>query len=186
MNNATLQANVRRDISDSLSYCRYTRPCESIPDLDFIHQGIERVLHHYKSGREFLQEFQEQPNAPELSRSTYFNTLHSERRCNLIIEAETVFYKQSCESFQKSGIDHLKKFPELDGYNIVAWDGHYRHHSCHASRDDKGNYRAVGGIVGMNLRYGLVQRLVTTDFSTSKTNEIKAFKKAFTIEECKK
>ena len=47
--------------------------------------------------------------------------------------------------------DHLAKFPELDDYDISAYDGHFHRHACHASKDDKDRYRPVGGIYEMGL-----------------------------------
>jgi hypothetical protein len=78
-----------------------------------------------------------------------------------------------------SKVDHFKKFPELDQYDITSFDGHYRKHGCHAPKDKNNNYRPVGGIFGLNMRNGLVQSVVTTDFTVSKTHEIRAFKKRF-------
>jgi hypothetical protein len=186
MNESTISEKVTAVIADGLSYCRETRQCQSFDDFNFLSTGLTRVIECHSSGREFLQTIKEDPSEDDLARTTYFSSLHSERRRDLAAECEAVIYQKFCSEFKSKGIDHLKKFKDLDGYNIIAYDGHFHKHACHAQRDSNGKRRAVGGIYGMNLRYGLVQRIITTDFGISKTHEMKAFKAKFSIEEAQR
>ena len=179
MENQTLKSEIREILEQTLGYSRSARSCDKLTDLDCLETHVSRVLGKYASGRDYLQSLEDGTESESIARATYFRALHSKRRRDMISECEDALYKVLGSEMAFSKVDHFKKFPELDEYDIASFDGHYRKHACHAPRDDNGKYRAVGGIFGMNMRNGLVQSIVTTDFTVSKTNEIKAFKKRF-------
>jgi hypothetical protein len=179
LKNQTLKNEVRGILEQTLNYSRSTRFCDKLSDLNFIETHVLRVLGKYASGRDYLQTLEDDLENDRIARATYFSSLHSERRRDMIGECENALYKTLGVEMALENVDHFRKFPELDEYDISSFDGHYRKHACHAPRDDKGKYRATGGIFGLNMRNGLMQSLVTTDFTVSKTNEIKAFKKRF-------
>jgi hypothetical protein len=121
----------------------------------------------------------------DIARSTYFGGLHSSRRRDMTSECETHLRRLLEIELKNMGHDHLAKFVELDGYDISAYDGHFHRHACHAHKDDKDRYRPVGGIYALDLRTGLIQRVVTTDFDINKTNELRAFRDTFTPQKAK-
>jgi len=180
MENKTLNDEIKRILEHSLGYSRSSRQCETLSDLDYLLTHVKRVIgKKYSSGRDYLQSIKDDKDAQSIPKTSYFSSLQSTRRRNMVSECEQALYKIVSLDLQKSGIDHFKKFPELDDFDITSYDGHYKKHACHAPKDDKGHYRAVGGIYGMEMRTGVIQSLITTDFTVSKTNELKAFKKAF-------
>jgi hypothetical protein len=148
-------------------------------DLEFLYGGVSRVTGDYTSGRAFLQDLIESDDQDEVARATYFNGLHSSRRREMTSECETHLRRALTMTMKSLGIDHLANFKELDGYDIFAYDGHFHSHACHAERDHKGRYRPVGGIYAMDMRTGLIERVVTTDYDANKTNELRAFRDVF-------
>jgi hypothetical protein len=151
-----------------------------LEDLDFLYAGVSRIIEYHKSGRAFLQNLLDDDQKNNIARSTYFRGLHSTRRREMTSECETHLRRALDVKMKENGRDHLAKFSELDGYDISAYDGHFHRHACHALKDDKDRYRPVGGIYALDLRTGLIQRVVTTDFDADKTNELKAFRDTFT------
>lgn len=170
---------VKTELETALAYSRNTRQCEGVDDLKFLYSGVNRVIGEYKSGRCFLQNLVEDDPQEEMARATYFGNLHSPRRRDLASECETLVRRRLELQLKEMGCDHLAQFEELKGYDILAYDGHFQAHACHAPKDDKDRYRCVGGIYALNMRTGLVQRVVTTDFDTKKTNELRAFRDTF-------
>ena len=180
MENRNLDDDIRNLLEHSIGYSRSSRQCEKLSDLDYLHTHIKRVIgNKYSSGREYIQNLKDDKGSQTIPKTSYFASLQSPRRRNMTSECEQALYKTINLDLQKNGVDHFKKFPELDGYDITSYDGHYKKHACHAPKDGKGHYRAVGGIYGMEMRTGVIQSLITTDFTVSKTHELKAFKKAF-------
>ena len=175
----SLEHQLKSILRNSLGYSRSTRFCQKLSDLDYLYLHLQRVLGVYSSGREYLQERNESGDHKEIARATYFGSLHSTRRSRMARESANGVYRMIGKELQNTGVDHLKKFSELNEYEIISFDGHYRTHACHASKDSKDRYRAVGGIYGMNMRNGLIQSLVTTDFETNKKHELRAFKEYF-------
>lgn len=175
----TINDSVKTYLSNALAYCRFTRQCEVVEDLDFLLTGVSRVIEKHPSGRAFLQNLQDDDDKEEIARATYFQGLHSGRRRDMTSDCETHLRRSLHNEMKAKGIDHLAAFKELKGYDILAYDGHFHSHACHAPKDDKNRYRAVGGIYAMDLRYGLIQRVVTTDYDTNKTHELKAFRDTY-------
>ncbi len=179
MTDVTLNNKIQKYLADSLSYSRNSRVCESLEDLKFLFAGVSRVIGNHSSGRDFLQNLMDDDQREKIARATYFRGLHSTRRRDMTSECENHMRRILEGELKIMGHDHLAKFPELDDYDISAYDGHFHRHACHASKDDKDRYRPVGGIYEMGLRTGLIYRVATTDFDTNKTNELRAFRDTF-------
>lgn len=132
---------------------RFTRECPSVNDPEFIDRGVRRVLYKYESGREFIQEIQQEGG--HIPRSTYFENLHSDRR-KLMLDAagDSMRAKFRC-LFGKAGRNQLAQFPELSGRGVFSADGHYIEHASHSPRDAKGRQVAFGNIYAVDLAYGL-------------------------------
>ena len=169
-----LNSELTEILKESLNYSRSSR---GEKDLFFLRNGINRVLNQCESGRAYLQMLQ--GTDLSISRATYFNSLQSSRYRDVASESEKGFLKIMQHKFKKSGIDHLRKFSELDKYGISAFDGHFKKHACHAMRDKKNAFRAVGGILSLDLRTGLIEQRVSTEFDLQKKNEMRAFKEMF-------
>ncbi|MDQ6994159.1 MAG: hypothetical protein Q9M18_01010 [Mariprofundaceae bacterium] len=185
MNNLSLHQMISELMESSLTQSRNHRDCDAITDLEFLVQGISRVISSCTIGREFLQTLRE-VEGKYIHRATYFGALHSNRRRNMVSEVETVLRRLLLiRTTIEKEIDHLGKFEELNGFDIWAFDGHFQKHSCHAERKENGDYAPVGGIYALDLRSGMVQRVVTTDYDTSKVNELRAFKETFSTKTAK-
>lgn len=185
MNDLTINNKIKNKLEEALSYSRSSRICEKLEDLNFLYAGVSRVIGDHSSGRDFLQNLMDDDERDSIARSTYFGGLHSARRRDMTSECETQLRRLLEAELKAMGHDHLSKFVELDGYDISAYDGHFHSHACHALKDDKDNYRPVGGIYALDLRTGLIQRVVTTDFDNDKTNELRAFRDTFTPKQAK-
>jgi len=185
MPNISINDNVTEYLSNALSYSRHTRQCDVVEDLDFLYSGVSRVIGDHESGRGFLQFIGDNDSSGTIARATYFDSLQSSRRRDMTSECETHLRRDMAARMKERRVDHLSKFGELNGYDIFAYDGHFHKHACHAERDSKGRYRPVGGIYAMDLRTGLIQRVVTTDFDTNKTNELRAFRDTFSLKDIK-
>lgn len=185
MNDIRINDNVRLYLQNALAYSRNTRQCEVVDDLNFVYTGVARVIGLHESGRGFLQSISDSDPQNTIARATYFGNLQSFRRREMTSECETHLRRDLAARMQERDIDHLRKFCELNGYDIFAYDGHFHKHACHAEKDSKGRYRPVGGIYAMDLRTGLIQRVVTTDFDVSKTNELRAFRDVFSPKDLK-
>jgi len=185
MENLSLHEIISELMDQCLAQSRHHRQCDAITDQEFLVQGIARTISPCTIGREFLQALRE-VEGREIHRATYFGALHSGRRRDMASEVETVLrrlllFRMAAEK----AIDHLGRFEELNGFDIWAFDGHFLKHPCHAERKKNGHYAPVGGIYAFDLRTGMAERVVTTDFDTNKVNELRAFKETFSTKTAK-
>ncbi len=90
----------------------WQRLCPEMNDIDFIRFGLLRCISLVDSGRHFLQTTEE-IHGELLPHSTYFKSLKSSRRANMLEAIERQSYKIHCEDLASSSIDYLKSFPEL-------------------------------------------------------------------------
>ena len=139
---------------------RLQRECAAVEDKDFLLMGIRRVFDRYESGRDFIQALCQEGEA--IARTTYFETLHSDRRIKMAEAVGDVLCAQLSRWFSAAGVNHLSVFPELTGRAVFAADGHYNEHACHSHRDEKGSKVASGTIYGVNLASGLVFAVCAT------------------------
>lgn len=153
-------------------YCRQRRDALDLPDEQFLRFGIERVLGHCDSGRDFLQARQDR--GEQLARSTWFDALHSSRRGAVVAEVAT----RSYEIFTRylAGRDWLGAFPELKGRAVWAIDGHQIAHASHAKTDAKDDYVPVGELYGLCLHSGLLRPMATFQGNRVRRHEFPVFK----------
>lgn len=135
----------------------HTRPCPELPDLDFVHLGIHRVLESSPSGRGFLQEhglrFARTP-----SHSNYFGTLRSGRRGQLLGD----LHDRLIETVHRRLPDRLAHIPELGSYDCFACDGHWHQAAAHDPRHE-GVKMPVGHVYSLNLRDHALRHLAAAE-----------------------
>ena len=153
-------------------YCRHRRDTPGLSDEQFVRAGLERVLGHCDSGRDFLQATQDRGAA--LARATWFDALHSARRATLVAEVATRSYEVFDQFLRPR--DWLGAFPELAGRAVWAVDGHQLAHACHAARDAKGELVSVGLLYGLCLHSGLQRALVPFQGDGVRRHEFPVFK----------
>jgi len=141
--------NVRRN------FIRSTRDCPGISDSEFLCLGFLRTLSQARSGRDFLQQQHEIWNTV-IQRSSFFDSLHSERRLQFLNETSWELYARGRQS---QPTDLLACFPELLGRRVWAVDGHKIEHACHALRDGKGRQVAPNTLYLLCLHSGLMFNL---------------------------
>lgn len=153
-------------------YCRHRRDTPELSDERFWRGGLERVLGHCDSGRDFLQTAQDRGEA--LARATWFDALHSARRATLVAEVATRSYEVFDRLLQPR--DWLGAFPELAGRAVWAVDGHHLAHAAHADRDAKGERISVGLLYGLCLHSGLQRALTPFQGDGVRHHEFPVFK----------
>lgn len=123
---------------------KYARPCPKISDEQWIKLGLHRVLEAVESGRAFLQEHGPRfENIP--CRSSYFDSLVSERRCNLARDVNLRLIGQL------ELPNRLEAIPELAKYECFAMDGHWHSSATHDPRHE-GKKMAVGHFYSLDLK----------------------------------
>jgi hypothetical protein len=152
---STLKDQLLAPLHDALANCPYTRSCPSISDLDWLLAGVQRSLDSFTSGRDFLQKI----GLLASGVTTYFDSLKSERRCKLAKDISFRIEAKLRDSTTDIISEHI---PELNGYDVWAGDGHWHSHATHDKKvNDK--YYATGHLYGLNLRYGGLHHLQTSD-----------------------
>lgn len=127
--------------------------CPELPDDEWLRMGVQRVLEGSPSGRAFVQEhglrFETSPTY-----STYFTSLRSERRLDLIREVS-----RSLQATLDARLrDRLEDIPELARYACFAADGHWHQAATHDPRHEGGKV-AVGHFYSLNLRTHTLRHL---------------------------
>lgn len=145
--------------------------CPELTDADFVFRGLLRCLSVVNSGHDFLQKIAQVYKQP-IPVSTYFNSLKSSRRADMLEAVEQQSYQLHSERLQQLGVDYLKPFSELDEYTVEAADGHFIEHACHTEKSANGTVYAAGFIYALNLRNGLIKPLCTVTNGTRRSHEI--------------
>jgi hypothetical protein len=153
-------------------YCRHRRDTPELSDEQFLRGGFQRVLGHFDSGRDFVQDRQD--SGETLARTTWFGALHSRRRAAMVAEVATRSYEVFDRFLQPR--DWLGAFPELAGRAVWAVDGHHLEHACHAARDPKDEFVSMGLIYGLCLHSGLQRALVPFQGDGVRRHEWPVFK----------
>lgn len=176
--NSTLQDYLVEHCNESMKralsverYPLWKRSCPKLKDGDFVRLGLLRCISPVDSGRHFLQTTDEvhgevRPN------TTYFTSLQSSRRTDMLEALEEQSYTIHCENMAVEGIDYLKQFPQLSDYTVEAADGHFMDHACHTPTGSNGKVYAAGFIYAMNLRNGLLRPLCCITNGTIRHHEI--------------
>jgi hypothetical protein len=177
MSNQTLEQCVREQLRVALDRCRSTRPCPELDDLDFLFEGVNRVLGSYDSGRAWLQEQRDQERI-HIARSTAFDALNSNRRHAMVAEAAEGLHRNLARILADAGVDHLADFPELNDWNVLAADGHAVTHATHAARDEKERQVPDAGLYALDLRTGLSSFIRAVEGNGFHAHEWPAFQQA--------
>lgn len=153
-------------------YSRHRRKLEGLSDEEFLRAGIQRVLGHADSGRDFLQSRQDK--GEQLARSTWFDALGSKRRGVMVAEVAT----RSYEIFTQYLLDRdwLAAFAELKDRAVWAVDGHQIAHASHAATAAKDEYVPVGELYGMCLHSGLMRPMAPFQGDGVRRHEFPVFK----------
>jgi hypothetical protein len=122
-----------------------------LSDRNWLHLNLVRVIESAPSGRGFLQEhglrFESTP-----IRSTYFLSLHSERRARFLRDVgERVIASPQLPS-------RLADLPELAQYRCFAADGHWHKPAVHDPKDQAPR-PAVGHFYSLDLSTHLLRHL---------------------------
>lgn len=122
-----------------------------LSDRDWLHLNLIRVVESSPSGRGFLQEHAGRfPSTP--IRSTYFLSLHSERRAAFLRDVgERVMATAQLPS-------RLSDLPELALYRCFAADGHWHKPAVHDPKVE-GPRPAIGHFYALDLSTHLLRHL---------------------------
>lgn len=173
-----IHQHCKESMNKALTSVRYTtweRKCPEFSDTDYAYMGLLRCITSVDSGRHFIQNAEELHNMA-CAHSTYFNSLHSPRRRDMLKDVSMESYKLLCAEAEELGIDYLKQFPELEAYDVEAADGHFITHASHTPKNQNGSVYAAGFIYAMNMRNGFLNPLCKVTNGTNKTHEIPCFK----------
>ena len=142
-------------IADS---CPSARSCPELSDDAWLRLGVTRVVDDEPSGRAFLQSISaDREDTP--ARSSFFDTLGSERRLRLCREANAAL----TASMGQTVPDPLAAFPALKGFALFAGDGHFHAAAVHDARDADGTKYATGHVYALNLRTHAMHHLDVGD-----------------------
>jgi len=168
-------------IRQSFDYVRTTYKCREISDIDFVLDGILRVLGKFQSGRDWLQQHNEsEEEGNELKRSSYFSAMHSARRMKMVEECALGLEKVLERMLNEAGINWLADFSELDGRVVIAVDGHSIVHASHAEKPAAYRHMPASTTVyALDLHSGLMRSLAPCCNGSRKSHEWKVFKSVF-------
>ena len=118
----SLQETLLAPLFSLISSCQSNRNCPDLPDEEFLRICLLRALAPQESGRDFLQSLRD-VHRIDLQRSQFFQSIKSERRLDFVQEIGQRL-KAECQQ-QLTYLDPFAGFPELEGREIYAGDGHY-------------------------------------------------------------
>ena len=134
----TVRSRFLAPLDAALKAANSGRNCPNVSDRGYVVSGVCRVLGQEPSGRGWVQHVRMAWNFG-LTVNTFFKALRSERRLNLVEEADAHVRGQADRQCAESKLDPLAEHKELDGFSVYASDGHYEAASPHTP--------AVGGEV---------------------------------------
>ena len=142
-----------------------------LDDFRFLRLGVRRVLSQSASGRDFLQQarevFQE-----DLARSSFFDSLHSTRRRDLLGQLNDQLVSRACEDAD----DLLGGFPDLRKVPVFAVDGHHVEHAVHSPSDPKGDKVSSCNLYLLCLHTGLFRNFGAVQGDGRHGHEIPVFR----------
>lgn len=117
-------------------------------DLEFVTLGLRRINTFHPSGRSFLQSAR-QCDVTEVSLKAYFGACRSQRRLAMLHELNLPVSQAVVPMH-----DRFAAFPELDGWDITALDGHDVRHGTHepVAATASGRQEVPGTVTGVFLR----------------------------------
>jgi hypothetical protein len=158
----------------ALNKSRFSRSCPELSDARWLTLGVERVLESCSSGRNFLQKTASRTPEGTPERAHFFESLKSSRRLKLNSEINAAL----CDKGGSILPDRLAHFPELQGFDVYAADGHYHAAATHDARDVEGKKHATGHIYRRNLRSGTMDHSSDLcDIRSKKEHEMHALKR---------
>ncbi len=160
-----------------MDYTRCTRSCPMISDEDFLPLGFLRTLSQAQSGRDSLQH-QAEVFEEMVSRTSFFDSLHSTRRKSLLAEMNRQLYSRS---HLQDPEDLLAAFPELADRAVWAVDGHKIEHACHALRDTKGRHVAPNTLYLLCLHTSLLFNLAAVQGDGAYAHEMPVFRASWRV-----
>lgn len=142
-------------------------------DLEFITLGVRRVNARYPSGRAFLQSVR-QCDVSNVSLRAYFAAASSQRRLAMLHELNSTLSLTI-----QPAVDRFACFPELDGRDVLAIDGHDIRRASHEPKATLQSGRmespdTVTGIFLRNLRSGAARVLAQTSGHQGEWSAVKA------------
>jgi len=142
-------------------------------DSEFITLGVRRINTLHPSGRAFLQSAR-QCDVTDVSLRAYFGAASSPRRLAMMHELNTALSQTITTS-----VDRFAAFPELQGREILALDGHDIAHATHEPAATMTSGRrevpdTVTGVFLRNLRTGAARVLAQTDGHQNEWAAVKA------------
>lgn len=126
----------------------------ALHDFKFTRLGVQRTLGQCASGRDFIQQCREVQGEP-LARASFFDSLHSLRRRDLLAELNSQLVRQA----RSKTDDLLAGFQELKNRPIYAVDGHHVEHAVHSPPDHKAEYVSANNLYVLCLHSGLLCNL---------------------------
>ena len=163
-------------LDQGLSNSRNSRVCPDYPDKEMLNTGIQRVLGHHVSGRDFLQYLDETDERKTVAKASYFDALKSSRREMMCTEVAAEWELICRQVTDWAAIDYLAELPELDEFKVLAIDGHHVKHACHDPRDKKGAAASPCELFALDLRNGLICACTPVAWSGSRSHEIPALR----------
>lgn len=146
--------------------------CKKLSDKDFFEAGIGRILHHFMSGRDLVQFWQDFHDSP-ISVSSFFSALKSQRRLNLLKYIADLIMK---EYNKPSLYDPFKNCSDLDNFAIYAGDGHSHCASEHEDKVEEKKY-APCHLYVVNLRNNLTTHMDVCRPKNKKEHEMSMLKR---------
>jgi hypothetical protein len=162
----------------------WTRACPEMNDIDFTRFGLMCCISTVNSGHHFLQTADDVYDE-QIPLSTYFNSLKSPRRRQMLEALEEQSYQLHSKTLEQSGVDYIKQFPELKQYTVEAADGRFINHAYHTQKSKNGKVYAAGFIYAMNLRNGLLKPLCCMTNGTKRNHEIPILRNLIEIQKNK-
>jgi hypothetical protein len=148
------------------------RNCPAQSDLDWLTKGVDRVLSHSRSGRDFIQTFQ-LFWARELQVGPYFETLASPRRLSMVADCSGLLRRR----VDASRPSPLSQFESLTQFDVYAGDGHYLEHATHDPVIGDTHW-ATGHFFALNLKSQSLFPLVLADRAQrKKEHDLRALKR---------
>lgn len=155
-------------------WCRRTlRKSEGVDDVSFLELGVRRVLRNNESGRDLFQ-FAKDGLGLGIGRSAFFDLFKSGRRLEILKDVTAGLYSDASRHLD---VDTLAAFPQLDGIEVIAGDGHLVEAACHAPRDPEGRKVAPKSLFMLNVRNGLLFPLTAVQGEGRYAHELPAFRR---------
>ena len=167
---STLSAAFLSPLLDNVESLDGFRNCPSLSDSRWLETGALRAMSASSSGRDFLAQLQ-MSNREGIGIGHFFGTLRSARRLRLCQSAA------SSVSLQLKGLrDELAGVPELDGFDVLAGDGHFHAAAAHDQRIGGTKY-ATGHFYGFDLRSRALFHLQVADPDRAKEHDMRVLKR---------